>query len=126
MPGLLIRWLVSALGLWIASALVPGMTIRGTSTLLLAAVLLGFVNAVVRPIVIFLTLPATIVSLGLFLFVINAAMLGLVATLLEGFSLSGFGAALLGSLVVSAVSWLVSVNIGSSGQVEVLVVRDRD
>jgi putative membrane protein len=123
MAGFLVRWAIVALSLWIASALVPGMHIRGTGTLLVAALLLGFVNAVVRPVLVLLTLPVTVLTLGLFLLVVNAAMLGLVAAMLDGFTLSGFWAALFGALVVSLVGWIVSWNVGSSGRVEVLVAR---
>ena len=123
MPGFLIRMLVSALGLWIASALVPGVEITGMGTLVAAAFLLGIVNAVVRPLIVILTLPITIVTLGLFLLVINAAMLGLVAWLLDGFTLAGFLSAVGGSLVVSATSWFASWYIGPRGQFEILVVR---
>jgi len=125
-PGLVVRWLISALALWVAAALVPGMNLEGAGTLLVAAALLGFVNAVVRPVVVLLTLPVTVVTLGLFLLVINAGMLALVASLLEGFRLAGFGSALLGSILVSLVGALVSWNIGPSGRVEVLVVRSGD
>jgi putative membrane protein len=123
MPGFFVRLLIGALGLWIASAVVPGMEIHGIRTLLLAALLLGLVNAAVRPIVVVLTLPLTIVTLGLFLLVINAVMLGLVAALLDGFVLRGFGSALFGTIVVGLVGWIASAWIGPSGRVEVLVVR---
>jgi putative membrane protein len=125
MIGFLLRMVISAFALWVASAIVPGMTIAGTPTLLAAALLLGIVNAVLRPLALLLTLPFTIVTLGLFILVVNAAMLGLVAALLDGFTLAGFGAALLGSLVVSVVSSLVSWNIGPSGRYEVMVVERR-
>jgi putative membrane protein len=121
--GFLIRWAVSALALWVARALVPGIQIEGAATLWLAALLLGFVNAVVRPLLVFFTFPLTILTLGLFLFVINAAMLGLVAALLDRMSISGFLSALAGAIVVSLVSWLVSSTIGNSGSVEVLEIR---
>jgi putative membrane protein len=123
MAGFLVRMAISALGLWLASAIVPGMAIEGTWTLLLAALLLGIVNAVVRPVVLLLTLPITVLTLGLFLLVINAAMLGLVAALLDGFALSGFFAALLGSIVVSLTSWVASWYVGPQGRFEVLIVR---
>ena len=123
MPGFLIRMLISAMGLWIASALVPGVEITGMGTLVAAAFLLGIVNAVVRPIMVILTLPITIVTLGLFLLVINAAMLGLVAWLLDGFMLDGFLAAAAGSLVVSATGWFASWYIGPRGRFEILIVR---
>ncbi len=125
MIGFLLRMAISAFALWVASAIVPGMTIAGTPTLLGAALLLGLVNAVVRPLALLLTLPFTIVTLGLFILVVNAAMLGLVAALLDGFTLSGFGSALLGSLVVSFVGSLVSWTIGPSGRFEVLVIERR-
>ena len=123
MPGLLLRLLICALGLWLASALLPGIHISGTGTLLLAALLLGIVNAVVRPVLVLLTLPITVLTLGLFLLVINAATLGLVAALLDGFTISGFFSALFGALIVSLTGWISSWYIGPSGRVEVLVVR---
>lgn len=123
MAGFLIRIAITSLGLWLAAAIVPGMWLSHTPTLLLAAILLGLVNAFVRPLVVLLTLPITVVTLGLFLWVVNAAMLGLVAALLDGFRLAGFGSALLGSLVVSLTSWVGSWYVGPSGRVEVLVVR---
>ena len=123
MPGFLIRMVISALGLWIASELVPGMEITGMGTLVAAAFLLGIVNAVVRPLIVILTFPITIVTLGLFLLVINAAMLGLVAWLLDGFMLSGFFSAIAGSLVVSATGWFASWYIGPRGGFEILIIR---
>ena len=125
MLGLLIRLAIGAAGLWIASRLVPGMTIEGTGTLVLAAFLLGLVNAIVRPLAIVLTFPITIVTLGLFLLVVNAGMLALVAALLDGFQLADFGSALWGSLVVSLTSWVANWTIGPSGRVEVMVVERR-
>jgi putative membrane protein len=123
MAGFLLRLAICAFGLWLASKVVPGMHIEGNATLFGAAVLLGLVNAVVRPVVILLTLPATILTLGLFLLVVNAAMLGLVAALLDSFVLSGFGSALLGSIVVSLTGWVASWYVGPSGRVEVMVVE---
>jgi len=123
MIGFVLRWLVGALGLWLAAAVVDGIHVAGTGTLLLAALLLGVVNAVVRPVLVLLTLPITVVTLGLFLLVINAAMLGLVALLLPGLAIDGFFAALLGSIIVSLVSWLASWFIGPRGRIEVIVHR---
>lgn len=125
MRGLLIRLAIGAAGLWIASRLVPGMSIEGTRTLVLAAFLLGLVNAIVRPLAVVLTFPITIVTLGLFLLVVNAGMLALVAALLDGFQLADFGSALWGSLVVSLTSWVANWTIGPSGRVEVMVVERR-
>ncbi len=125
MTGLIVRLLIIMFALWVADAIVPGVRITGAGTFLLAAILLGLVNAVIRPIAIFATLPLTIVTLGLFLFVVNAMMFGLVAWLLDAFSVSGFWAALFGSLVVSLISTLASWYIGPSGRYEVYVVRRR-
>ncbi len=121
MTGFLIRWAVSALALWVARALVPGIRIEGAATIWIAALLLGFVNAIVRPLLVFFTFPLTVLTLGLFLFVVNAAMLGLVAALLDRMTISGFWSALAGAIVVSLVSWLVSSTIGSSAGVEMIV-----
>lgn len=123
MVGFFIRLAIGALGLWVASRLVPGVEIQDNGALLWAALWLGVVNAVVRPLAILFTFPLTILTLGLFLLVVNAAMLGLVAALLDGFALSGFLAAVLGSLVVSFTGWIASGFIGPSGRVEVMVVR---
>ena len=121
--GFLTRLVVVALGLWLASELVPGIEVRSGSTLVGAAVLLGVVNAVVRPVLVVLTLPFTILTLGLFLLVINAAMLGLVAALFQDFAIASFWSALLGSLIISITGWLASWFIGSRGRVEVFVHR---
>ncbi len=105
MAKFLIRAVVSALALWLAAVLIPGIAFHGIGSLILAAVLLGVVNAVVRPILVVLTLPLTILTLGLFLLVVNAAMLGVVGALIPGFTVDGFWAALLGAMVVGVVSW---------------------
>lgn len=123
MAGFLIRCLVSALGLWLASLLISGISVTGTGVLLGAGLLLGIVNAFIRPVMVILTLPFTIITLGLFLFVINAMMLGLVAWLLDGFAISGFWAALGGAIVISLTSWVASWYIGPKGNVELVVVR---
>ena len=123
MAGFLIRMLITSLGLWVASRLVPGMEISGFGTLLGSALLLGFVNAVVRPLLVLLTLPITILTLGIFLLVINAAMLGLVASLFDNFVINGLFSAILGSVIVSLVSWFASWFIGSKGRFDVMIVR---
>ena len=123
MRGLVLRLLVTAFALWLATRIVPGLWIERTSTFFLAAALLGLVNAVVRPVLVFLTFPFTLVTLGLFLLVINAAMLGLVASLLEGFRIAGFAPALVGSIVVSVVSGAASWLIGPDGRLDRLERR---
>ena len=105
MARFLLRALIAALGLWLASVIVPGIEVDGVVTLILAAVLLGVVNAFVRPVVILLTLPLTLLTLGLFLLVVNAAMLGLVSVVLPGFEVAGFWPAVFGAVVTGLVSW---------------------
>jgi putative membrane protein len=102
----LLRILGTALGLWAATRLVPGIRIRGWASFLLAALLLGIANAIVRPALVILTLPVTIVTFGLFLLVVNGLMLGLVAALMPAFTISGLVPAVLGAVVVSLTSWL--------------------
>ena len=123
MQGFLIRLMITAAALWLASMVVTGMNFDTGLTLLWAALWLGIVNALVRPVLILLTLPFTLLTLGLFLLVINAAMLGLVASFLDGFSLAGFWSALFGAILVSILSGLASNFIGSSGRYNVLIVR---
>jgi putative membrane protein len=125
MAGFLVRTLVVALGLYLASLIVPGIVVTGVWTLLGAALLLGIVNAVVRPLLVILTLPVTILTLGFFLLVINAAMLALVASLFEGFAIAGFWPAVFGSIVISLTGWVASYFIGPRGRVEVIYVRRR-
>ena len=116
MVGFLLRTAIVGLGLWVAKELLPaGLTFDSTASLVLAALLLGVVNAIVRPVAFILTLPITLVTLGLFLLVLNAAMLGLVALLLPGFQIGGFWYAVGAALVVSLVSWAASTLIGTKG-----------
>lgn len=107
-PAFLTRLLITALGLWAAAAIVPGFEIHGFGNLLLAAFLFGIVNAVVRPVMVILTLPLTILTLGLFLLVVNGAMLGLVAWMMKDFHIVSLFPAILGSIVMSVIGWAVS------------------
>ena len=111
MRGFVIRALIAAIGLWLATRWVSGITADDVGTLLLAGLLLGIVNAIVRPIAVILT------------FVINAAMLGLVAWLLPGLHVDGFRAAFLGSIIVSITGWIGSWLIGSRARVELYAHR---
>lgn len=120
MTGFLLRAVIAACGLWLASSWVDGFSISTTGTLLIAAALLGVVNAVVRPIAVILTFPITIVTLGVFLLVINAGMVALVAWVLPNFTITGFWPALLGALIVSLVSWLGSWFVGSTLKIDTL------
>jgi len=120
MAGFILRGLIAALGLWAATEILDGFTIDTPMTLVLAGLLLGVVNAIVRPFALLLSLPALLLSLGLFLLVVNAAMLGLVALMLPGFRIYGFWTAIGGALIVSVISWVGSWFIGSRGRVEVI------
>ncbi len=123
MLGFLIRAAVVALGLWLATLWVPGVHIDTPSTLVLAGLLLGIVNSIIRPIAIVLTLPMTIVTLGLFLLVINAGMVALVAWILPGMHLAGFWSAFWAAVLVSLVSMVGSWFVGPKGKIEVIVKR---
>jgi putative membrane protein len=119
MIGFLLRAVISALGLWIAAGIFDGVWFDSTSQLVVAAVLLGIVNALVRPLALIVTLPLTVLTLGLFLLVLNAAMLGLVALVVPGFHIAGFWTAVGAALIVSLVSWAASSAIGAKGRVEI-------
>jgi putative membrane protein len=123
MVGFLLRAAITALGLWVASELLSGITFDAPSKLILAAVVLGVVNAVVRPLAFILTLPITVLTLGLFLLVLNAGMIGLVAWLVPGFEVSGFWTAVGAALIVSLVSWAASSAIGTNGRIEVFTIK---
>lgn len=123
--GFLIRVLMNAIAIWLADSVVPGIEIRGVATILGAALVLGLINAVVRPVLLVLTFPLTLVTLGLFLFVLNAFCLWLTSTLVKGFVIQGFWAAVLGALLVSAVSWAANGFLNDRGDVVVITRRDR-
>ena len=108
MTMLLLRWVINAAGLLLVAYLYPGVVVEGFVAALLAALVLGLVNAVIRPILVILTLPVTILTLGLFIFVINALLFWFVAEIVHGFRVTGFGAALLGSILYSIITLLTS------------------
>ena len=126
MPGFWLRLLISAAGLWLASELLGGVTIRGTGSFIIAAVLLGLINGTVRPVLFLLTLPLTIVTLGIFILVLNGLMFALVAAVLPGFQVAGLGSSILGAIIVSLTSIVASWFIGPDGRYEVLVVDAED
>jgi putative membrane protein len=115
--------LITGLGIWLAAYLVPGVSATSTGALIWAAVVLGLINAFVRPVLVLLTLPFTILTLGLFLLILNAGMLNLAGWFVDGFEVVGFWSAVFGAIVVSLVSGLCSSFIGPKGRYEVLVVR---
>jgi putative membrane protein len=114
-----LRAAIASLGLWLASEVVDGLAFDSGATLILAAILLGLVNGLVRPLVVILTLPLTIVTLGLFLLVVNGIMLALVAGLLPGFNVASFWDAFWGAIIVSIVSWIGSAIFGPRGTITV-------
>jgi putative membrane protein len=125
MEGFLIRAVVVGIGLWLASQIVPGVEFRSTESLIAAALLLGIVNAFVRPVLIILTLPITLLTLGLFLLVINGLMIELVAWFLKGFVVAGFWPAFFAAIVVGLTSWVMSGWIGGppKGRIDVVTMR---
>jgi putative membrane protein len=125
MVGFLFRAALSMVGLWIATRWVHGITISDPKTLVLAGILLGVVNAFVRPIAVILTFPLTILTWGIFLLVVNAGMLGLTALMLRGFHVADFWAALGASLIVSITGWIGSSFIGGKGRFEIYTNRQR-
>ncbi|MEE9556606.1 MAG: phage holin family protein [Candidatus Adiutricales bacterium] len=127
MNGLLFRWLISAVSLLIVSYIVPGIEVQGFFYALIAALFLGVLNAIVRPVLIILTLPLTILTLGLFLFVVNGIMLMLVSLVLKGFHVNGFWPAVLGALLLSVINWFSNSYINSKGRIESIDMhRDAD
>jgi putative membrane protein len=123
--GFLIRVLVNAVALWLATEIVPGIEARGVRTVVVAALVLGLVNAIVRPVLLVLTLPLTLVTLGLFLFVLNALCLWLTSAVVPGFEVRGFWPAFWGALIVSALSWVVNGFVSDRGRVVVITERER-
>ena len=123
MEGFLIRAVVVGIGLWLASQIGTGIEFRSTESLIAAALVLGIINALVRPIVVILTLPITLLTLGLFLLVINGLMIELAAVFLKGFIVPSLGSAMLAAIVVGLTSWVMSGWIGPRGRVEVVTFR---
>lgn len=123
MPGFWVRFFITACGLLLATYLLEGVHLGGAISLLFAALVLCAVNAIVRPIMLLLTLPITVITLGLFLLVLNAAMLGLAALLVPGFVIDGFWTALFGAIIISITGMVANWFIGPKGQVEIIVVR---
>jgi putative membrane protein len=108
MRNLLLVWLINALALLALPYVVSSVQVDGFVTALVAALVLGFVNTLVRPVLVLLTLPVTLLTLGLFIFVINGLLFWMVANLLQGFHVAGFGSAVLGAIVYALISWAAS------------------
>ena len=115
MFGFFLRWSINLLALVIAGSVIPGIRIQSIQMGMIAAAILGVVNAVIRPLVLILTLPINLLTLGLFTLVINAAMLKLVADVVPGFVIESFRAAFFGALLISLISWVLNIFIGGDG-----------
>jgi putative membrane protein len=118
--GFILRIIVYTLALVLAAHLVPGIRLDGLVSAVIAGLLLGLVNAIVRPVLVVLTFPITLLTLGLFLLVLNAFCLWLVSILVSGFQVTGFWPAFWGALLVSVVSWILTALISDRGRVEVI------
>ena len=125
MHGLLLRWLILTVAILTAAYLFPGIQVSGFGTALFAALILGILNAFFRPILFILTLPINVLTLGLFTFVINALLLMMTSGVIGGLVVDGFGSALIGSLIISLVSWLLSSFINDRGRVESIDIELR-
>lgn len=123
MKGIFVRWLVLTGAIIIAAYLVDGIQVSGFFSAFFAAAILGVLNAFFRPVVVILTLPINILSLGLFTFLINALMLKLASGIIPGFDVFGFWSAVLGSLLISLVSWLLSSFINEQGTVQYIDLK---
>ncbi len=113
MGRLILTWLINALALLALPYVVPSVQVSGFGTALVAALLLGLVNTLIRPLLLLLTVPATVLTLGLFIFVINGLLFWMVASFVEGFHVAGFWSAVLGAIVYALISWAASVLVNS-------------
>src|SRR5262245_45157470 len=121
--GFLLRVLINAVAIYLAAAIVPGLEITGLPAALAAGLVLGLINAIVRPVLIILTLPVTLITLGLFLIVLNGLCLWLTSVVVKGFEVQGFGASVLGALLVGIVSWILTAFVSDRGRIAILTRR---
>jgi len=117
MLGFLLRWSINLLALVVAGSTIPGIRIESVAMGIIAAGILGIINSVIRPVVLLLTLPINLLTLGVFTLVINAAMLMLVSAVVSGFVIESFRAAFFGALLISLISWIANIFVGGSGRV---------
>jgi putative membrane protein len=125
MRGLMIRWLTVTCAIGVAAYLLDGIQVSGFLAAFLAAAMLGFLNAFFRPVLLLLTLPINVLSLGFFTFVINAAMLKMASSLIPGFNVHGFWTAIFGSLIISIVSFSVTMLISERGDIHTIELHHR-
>lgn len=126
MAGLLVRWLILTAAIVIASYLINGIEVSGFFSAFFAAAILGVLNAFFRPVLLILTLPINVLTLGLFTFIINAVLLKMASGVISGFQVHGFWSAVFGALVISIVNWLLTSFINEQGRVGYTDLRKRD
>jgi putative membrane protein len=124
--GLLVRWLILTVAIMVASYLIQGIEVNGFSSAFFAAAILGVLNVFFRPILLILTLPINILTLGFFTFIINAVLLKMASGVISGFVVHGFWSAVFGGLIISVVSWLLNSFINDQGRVGYTDLRRRD
>ena len=125
MKGIIVRWLFLTFAIFMAAYMIDGIRVSGLPATILAAAVLGVLNAFFRPVLLILTLPLNILTLGLFTFAINAFLLMMASGVISGFDVDGFGSALLGSLFISAVSWLLTAFVSERGTVQYIDLRHK-
>jgi putative membrane protein len=125
MKGLFVRWLMLTVAIMAAAYLLPGIEINGVFSAFFAAAILGILNALLRPLLLLLTLPLNILTLGLFTFVINALMLMMASGVISGFHIAGFWSAVFGSLIIGVISWLLTSMINDQGKMEIITLKQR-
>ena len=126
MKGLLARWLLLTISIILTSYLVDGIIVASFFSAFFAALVLGILNALFRPVLIVITLPINILTLGLFTFVINALLLKMVSGVVPGFYVHGFWSAVFGSLIISLVSWLLSSFVSDRGRISYIELKKKD
>lgn len=124
MKGLLLRWVINAVGIAFASYIIRGIEVQGPRSIFVAAAVLGIFNALLRPLLLVLTLPINILTLGLFTLILNGLMLWLVGTVVKGFEVHGFLPAVAGALIISVISFMANLLINDQGRIEIIVRRD--
>ncbi len=127
MRAFLIRWVITAVAVMCAASIIPGISVSDSAGVLLgASLLLGIINALVRPVLLLLSIPFIIVTMGLFIFVVNALLLLFVSSVIPGFRVDGFGSAFLGAIIISLVSWLLSAFFRTSdGRVHLITHHEQ-
>jgi len=125
-PGLIIRWVTTACALWLTSLIVKGIEVDGIGALFFAAVVLGIFNAILRPLVLIITFPINLLTLGLFTFIINGLMLKLTSDVVRGFAVHGFWSAVIGALLLSLISFALNLFISDSGRIEYIELQRLD